>query len=176
MLFEPGSRSVPAARVTGGRSRSLARYSLEAPRRGAAQPSACARALRASVMSRSRPGPSPLLDQLAEHGEARAVAVDLLEQRVAVLQRDVAPHLGRARGDAREVAKAPGGEAEQLGGVVARGDLGDEREGEQVRQVAHRGEDAVVRGGVQRDHARAARLPAAAHEVDGIAARSPRRA
>ena len=79
---------------------------------------------------------------------------------------------GRARGDAREIAKATGGEAEELGGVVARGDLGDERKGKHVRQVAHRGEDAIVIGGIRERNAAADRFPGAAHGIERIARRS----
>jgi len=105
------------------------------------------------------------LDEVAEHRQARAVAVDLGEQRFAVLHRDVAPHLRRARGDPREVAKAARRESQDLGRVVARGDLGDERKGKDVRQVAHRGKDAVVVRGVRDRNAPAHRFPAASHRV-----------
>src|SRR5688500_15628742 len=59
-------------------------------------------------------GAVALVDQLAEDCQARAVAVELLEERRAVGERDVAPHFGRARCDAGEVAESAGGEAEEL--------------------------------------------------------------
>ena len=53
--------------------------------------------------------------------------------------------------------KPPAAKPKQLGRVGARGDL-DQREGEHVRQVAHRGEDLVVRVG-RRAARRARRTP-----------------
>ena len=90
MLFEPGRRSRPARAL---RLRKMARvhairWSASAGRRGPRR----ARG--------ARLGHQPLearavaaLDQLAEHRQARAVAIELGQQRFAVLQRDVAPHL-----------------------------------------------------------------------------------
>ena len=66
---------------------------------------------------------------------------DLGEQRVAVGERDVAPHLGRPGGDAREVAKAARRIAEHVLGIGTRREFVHQREREQVRQVRHRGED-----------------------------------
>ena len=136
-------------------------------------------------MSRCRPGPSPFVHELAEHRDAGRVAVDFLQQRLAIGERDVAPHLRRAGGDAREVPEAARGEAEELRRVGPRHDLGDEREREQVRQVAHGGEDAVVRGrGHRRSRAprrppsRRARAPVASGEVasSGVSTtRAPRK-
>ena len=79
---------------------------------------------------------------------------EFVQQAVAVRDADVAPHLRMAGGDAREIAEAAGGVAEQLRRVRRARDLVDQRVGEQVRQVAHRGEHPVV---LLRRHARDAR-------------------
>jgi len=84
---------------------------------------------------------------------------DFVEQPIAVGDADVAPHLGVAGGDAREVAEAAGGEREQLGRVLALRDLVHQREREQVRQVADRGEHRVVLLGIHAADLRAAGRP-----------------
>jgi hypothetical protein len=44
--------------------------------------------------------------------ELAPVAIQFVEQSDAIGQADVAPHFGVARGNAREIAKAAGGEGE----------------------------------------------------------------
>ncbi len=85
-----------------------------------------------------------MLDRQCERVECGAVRGELGQQRIAIGERDVAPHFRRAAGDAREVAKAAACIAEIFGAVLARRELGDEREREQVRQMRHRGENAIV--------------------------------
>ena len=63
---------------------------------------------------------------------------------MAVGDADVAPHLGMAAGDAREIAEAAGGETEQLVRIRALREVMYQGKGQQVRQVADGGEDAVV--------------------------------
>ena len=73
---------------------------------------------------------------------------------------------GELGGDAREIAKSARREAEHVVGVRTRGEQIDEREREHVRQVRNRGEDAVVDGGIELAHVRAARRPQARHGGD----------
>ena len=94
--------------------------------------------------------------------ELRAVRLDLGQQRVAIGEGDVAPHFRRTGRDAREIAEAAGGIAEDVRGVGPRRQLIHEREGEQVRQVRHGGEDPVVDRGIELAHPRAAGGPEAA--------------
>jgi hypothetical protein len=72
------------------------------------------------------------------------IGIELTEQRVAVGQADVAPHFRRGAGDAGEVAEAAGRVLEQQVGMRLVGDVVDQRIGQQVRQVADRGEHLVV--------------------------------
>ena len=99
----PGS-AARAARNAAGLARGLPR-----PARGAGAWSNTA----------ASAAPSRGLEQRGHAIELRAIGRDLGQQRVAIGERDVAPHLRRTRRDAGEVAKAAGGEAEELLAVGA---------------------------------------------------------
>ena len=75
-----------------------------------------------------------------------------------------------AAGDAGEVAEAARRVREQQRRVAAPGKVVDQAEGEQVRQVAHRGEDAVVLLRRHADHVGAAGLPGVADLLHGLGA------
>ncbi len=98
-------------------------------------------------------------EQRGDAVELGPIGGKLGEERDAIGESDVAPHLRRARRNAREVAETASREAEQVLGIVAAGELVHQREGEDVRQVRHRGEDAIVC--IRREHvgARAAGGP-----------------
>jgi len=73
-----------------------------------------------------------------------AVLPQLVTQRHSVGGTNVAPHFGRACGDAREVAKAARGIVEVLVGARHSGQHVHQREREQMWQVADGGENVVV--------------------------------
>src|SRR5262249_52602261 len=110
MLFDPGSATMPAARRIGSRSRCFTSLPVPDP--------AVARVARACEQ-RFQALRVAALEHLAQALEAATVAVDLREQRLAVRDADVAPHLGAARGDAREVAEPARGVREQALRVAA---------------------------------------------------------
>jgi hypothetical protein len=71
------------------------------------------------------PPPDPETSRVAHRLQRRQVGVELSQQRLAIGQCDVAPHLRAAAGDAGEVAKAAGGEAKEGVAVgAARQELG----------------------------------------------------
>jgi hypothetical protein len=76
-------------------------------------------------------------------------------------------------GDAREVAEAAGGEAEQAGRVAALGEVVHQGEGQQVRQVAHRGEHRSCSCGVMATTFGAAGLPGTRTHFCRLGASSP---
>ena len=80
----------------------------------------------------------------SQAGQLCQICVELTEQGVAVGQADVAPHFGRRGGNPGEVAKSAGGILEQQVGMRLAGDVVDQRKGQQVRQVADRGEARAV--------------------------------
>src|SRR3569832_925066 len=149
MLLEPGSTTQPAALSNGGMSRKSVEYTSGL----AASRHAPVRALLAG-----------LLDQLLEalvvarrdhflHRLERAPEdLRLLQQLLPVGEQDVAPHLGLGRRDASEVAKARAREPEKIDALHLRRDAVHQREGDQVRQVAHGGERGVVRRGRHLQH------------------------
>lgn len=69
----------------------------------------------------------------------------LRKQRFAIRQTNVAPHFRGAAGDASEVTEAAAGEAQQVFGMIgAVVEVIHQRERQQVRQMAGRGQHAVV--------------------------------
>src|SRR5882672_701985 len=156
MLFDPGIFTVPLARRIGSRSRCFtASLPLFQP--------AVSRVARSCEQPLQRLAVAAL-ENAAHPLELALVALQLAEQPLAVGEADVPPHLRVAGGDAGEVAEAPRGVSEQALRVLAPGDLVDEREREDVRQVADRGEHRVVLAGFELEHARSAGPPGGAHQ------------
>ena len=83
-------------------------------------------------------------------------------------QRYVAPHFGRTRGDAREIAKARTCQAKALRGVRLARHLGHVDGREKMGNMAHRGQHAVVQPGVHFEQPRAAILPGQAHLLERL--------
>src|SRR5262245_45266177 len=164
MLFDPGIVTVPQARAIGSRSRCFTSRSLTILDPPVAR-------IAGVREQRLQPLAVAALEELPHARELSLVASQLGEQRLAVREADVAPHLRAARGGAREVAEAPGRVREQALGVLVARDLVDEREGEHVRQVADGGEHRVVRARLQLEHARAARGPGASHPRERVVRR-----
>src|SRR6266853_456087 len=96
--------------------------------------------------------------------ELPAVAGELGEQRLAVGEADIAPHLGVAGGDAGEIAESPRRVGKELLRVFRARDLVDERVREHVRQVADGRQHRIVLPGPQLRDARSAALPRGAHQ------------
>ncbi len=186
MLFEPGSATTPSARDNGARSRLAAGSRIARLRDRAARRPVRHRAARRA----SSPWPGEARAPFAardrrprEHGferravargdhrrdaiERRAIRVDLADQRLAVRERDVAPHLRRAGGDPGEIAKAARRVAKHLGGVGARRQQVHERERENMRQMGDRREDAIVGLRIEHAHLAAAGRPEARNARDG---------
>mgnify|MGYP003439088937 CR=1 FL=1 len=82
--------------------------------------------------------------RLAQLFQLALVLLQFAEQGSLVGDADVAPHLGMAGGNAGEVAEAAGGETEEFLAVLALRQVMHEGEGQQVRQVAHRGKHLIV--------------------------------
>ena len=100
--------------------------------------------------------------------ERVAEALRLLQHLLAVGQQDVAPDLGAAGGDAREVAEA---RARQRQEIVAAGLMHDGAEvgiGQQVRQVADGGERGVVPLCGHAQHLRTHGVPGPAGALDEL--------
>ena len=152
-----GSRAAAEGRGRECRtSRDGARWRLSAPaaRRGVPicqLPPAFAGHAQQLLQRRAVAGQHHLLQRV----ERLAEALRLLQHLFAVGQQDVAPHRRVAGGDAGEVAKARSGQRQQ----VAPGRLAEHAaevgKGQQVRQVADRGEGAVVVLGRHLQHLRA---------------------
>ena len=81
-------------------------------------------------------------------------------RRLPVRNADVAPHLGRAAGDAHGVAQTAGGETEQLPCIAPARQRVDQSVGHDVRQMAHRRENRIVLAG---QSSRSTRAPQASH-------------
>src|SRR5438128_3388118 len=160
MLFDPGILTVPAARPIGSRSRNF----TTAGSLPVLEP-ALARVVRAGE-ERLEPLGVAALDHPAHAFEPAVVSAELGEQRLAVREADVAPHLGAARGNAGEIAESACGVRKKPLGVLVARDLVDERVGEHVREMAHRREHRVVFLGLHLGDVRAATLPARADQRD----------
>src|SRR5215831_18297228 len=119
MLFDPGRVTTPAARRIGSRSRCFTSLPVPDP--------AVARVARAGEQG-FQPLRVAALEHPAQAFEAAPIAVDLREQRLAVRDADVAPHLRAARGDSREIAEPARGVREQALRVAAARHLVDQRE------------------------------------------------
>ena len=104
----------------------------------------------------------------AEFVELGAVAIQFDQQRFAIGEADVAPHFRMAGGDPREIAETGGSESEEQVGILAHGQIVDQRERQQVRQVADRGEDAVMRFRRQFVDVGAAQRPSSLDVVERI--------
>ncbi len=167
MLFEPGKATAPSACCAAGSVRASTYFgTTHFPR------AACVARLLEELGDRSAVACG---NERACRGERIRVSVDLGEQRVAIGERDVAPHLRRACRDAREVAEAARGVVEIRRRVGTRGELGDEREREHVRQVRDRREDRVVAFRREGIDSRAARLPHRGDAGQRVAIRSGQR-
>ena len=169
MLFEPGSATTPSACTARAAAASscagIAHRTVSARR-----PRACTLPCVPRAPRVARRGEQRLQRRaVAGRDQRRAItssapryAVDLVEQRIAVGERDVAPHLRRAAGDAREVAKAARRVREIARRRRAAPRARRQREREQVRQVRDGGEDRD-RGVAGR--ACATRAPQASHSA-----------
>ncbi len=93
-----------------------------------------------------------------------------LQQGLAVVEEDVAPHGRVGGGDAGEVAKARGGELQDLVAGLALQVVGGaaDGEGDQVGQVTDHGDDAVVVGGLHDLGHGAAAAPEFCHALGGV--------
>src|SRR2546428_11382071 len=162
MLLDPGSRTVPAIRATGARSR----YSIacRSERRLAACLDFFAAALALEPAVADRAGALEQTQQAVtvSRGQQRFDALELVAirdqiapQRIAIGKADVAPHARMPARQAGEVAEAAAREREAFVGVGARRDPGNPPESKHVRQVAHRGENGVVACRVELAHDRA---------------------
>src|SRR3954447_13355874 len=141
MLFEPGNRTVPAARRTGGSaSESIGLRPASGP--GLAQP-VFARVARLGEQLFQRSGIARG-EKLLHRRQLLAEARDFGAEAVGIGEADVAPHLRMAGRNAREVAEAAGREREKLRGVLAARYVMHQSVGKEVRQVAHRGEHGIV--------------------------------
>src|SRR5437867_4845326 len=162
MLFDPGILTVPAARPIGSRSRNF----TTAGSLPVLEP-ALARVVRAGE-ERLEPLGVAALDHPAHAVEPAAVAAELGEQRLAVREADVAPHLGVAGGDAGEIAESARGVRKKPLGVLVARHLVDERESEHVRQVADGREHGVVLAGLELEDLRSAGLPRGSHQRERV--------
>ena len=159
MLFEPGSRTRAAhardrARARGAhRSARLSRL-LQQPARARAS-----RARSNIVVERRRRRRSR--SRCARISSSFDVVVEQREQRVAVGDADVAPHLrASCRRCARCRASRRRSSRSSSAASLALREHAHQREREDVRQMAHRGEDLVVPA---RRRARTMRAPHASH-------------
>ena len=163
MLFEPGSRTVPEAPRSGGRSRKgmsnigaagAGRQRAGGTPRRAHLPAA----RRPSLATRSSSSSASAvagLHHLLQRVERLAEALRLLQHLFAVGHQDVAPHRRVAGGDAREVAEARPGQRQEVASGRLVEHAAEVGEGQQVRQVADGGEGGVVVLGRHLQHLRA---------------------
>src|SRR3989442_1521648 len=160
MLFDPGIFTVPCTRAIGSRSRNF----TAAGSLCILQP-ALARLARSGKQFVQRLGVAA-----PEHGaqlvEPRTVALELRKQSLAVGKTDIAPHFRVTGSDPGEIAKAPCRIRKKPLGVLVARDPVDERVGEHVRQMAYRREHRIVFLRLHLEDARAATLPARAHQRD----------
>ncbi|CRQ29534.1 hypothetical protein PAERUG_E16_London_17_VIM_2_04_14_00224 [Pseudomonas aeruginosa] len=80
--------------------------------------------------------PVPSVDGLAQRVEVVTKNIQCTQHGLAIGEKDVVPHHRVAAGDPREIAETAGGIAEYLQILAALGQRIDQREGQQVRQVA----------------------------------------
>src|ERR1019366_2877297 len=172
MLFDPGSLTVPATLRMGARSRNSTAGTGAIRRKAASllllQPSV-ARCARPGEYLFQSGGVAPA-QQLLHLGELALIAGQFLQQGLAIGDTNVAPHFRMAGGDARGIAKAPGRIVEQLLPVRMPRDLVHQRVGQEVRQMAHRGEHPVVLGRLHAVQPGAANAPGGAHPADAALA------
>ncbi len=104
-----------------------------------------------------------------------SIAVERGQQRIAVRDADIAPHFGRAAGDAREVAKARrAAMREQVGRIAASRQHLDEREGQRdAADGSPRRRSRSCSSARMRHHARAARSQACRTSRDRALQPSP---
>ncbi|MCY1291780.1 hypothetical protein D9M70_409800 [compost metagenome] len=88
--------------------------------------------------------PVPSVDRGAQGVEVVAKSVQGAQHRLPVGEENVVPHHRIATGDPGEIAKAASSVAEDLQVLAALGQRVDQAEGQQVRQVAGRGQHLVV--------------------------------
>ncbi len=88
--------------------------------------------------------PVPSIDRVAQGVEVAAKCVQGAQDRLAVGEEDVVPHGRIATGDSREIAETTRSVPEDLEVFIALGQRIDQAEGQQVRQVAGRGQHLVV--------------------------------
>src|SRR5205814_5586834 len=104
-------------------------------------------------------------DRALQRRQILGEALHDFEHRLAIGEKDVAPHDRIGGGDAREIAKAAGGKRDDFGFEIV-GEIGrraDDRIGDQMRQMrGHRQHFVVMVGGHLR-HAHAGSLPEARH-------------
>ncbi|MCY1425077.1 hypothetical protein D9M71_408560 [compost metagenome] len=112
--------------------------------------------------------PVPLVDSLAQVVEVVAEYIEDAQHRLAVGEEDVVPHHRIAAGDPREVAEAAGGITEDFQIFTALGQRIDQREGQQVRQVAGGGQHLVVMLDLHVLDVRAEFAPKAADQGHGL--------
>src|SRR4051812_39384523 len=75
------------------------------------------------------------LEMPAQRFEIAQVTVERREDRVAIRNTDIAPHLGRAAGDAREIAEAAARVLEKFRSVRIIRDVRDGRKRQQMREM-----------------------------------------
>ena len=159
----------------GSRGASHADSARPSRRGGVASAPSARRAAARSISALERLGVA-VLEQLRERGELRLIARPARRAARRGWRSQMSRHIsGRLAAMRVKSRKPPAAKAKSSRRVGARGDLAHEREREQVRQVAHRGEHRVVVLGASCGHARAARLPRRPHALDRLADRFRRR-
>ena len=163
MLLEPAGARVPEAPRSGGRSRWGMAYIMRAVARSPAGVPIFASRLRPSPQRGPRTRSVQRLAVAGLHHQFQCIervaeARRLFQHFFAVGEQDVAPHRRVAGCDACEVAKTRTGQR-QKSRPGAGGHGAEIGEGQQVRQVAHRGEGRVVVLGRHLQHLRADRRP-----------------
>ena len=133
----------------------------------------CRRVPRATRRARARIGKQLLQRTLSPAASMRIDPVELgryasssRAQRLAIGDANIAPHLGMAARQPGEVAKAARGKAKIVVGVGARREFADQRKGQRMRQMTHRGEELIVAFGVELADLAAALRPAVADAPD----------
>ena len=143
MLFEPGRRTVPAARCNGGRSRKRV---VNIVRQPAAVESPAGLPLAAAVGCDAdqvfEGGVIGAAQHVLEGVERVPEAHRLLQDLLAIGRQDVAPDCRIAGRDAREIAEAGATHAQEIGARRLPQQRIEIGECQQVRQMADRGEAA----------------------------------